>query len=132
MGIMDSRPGHMIVEDHKRANEFAEKGTLKHFLLKQGFFPNNESEAEKMLKDLINGKREAGTKYGYHIKVTKQNDMVYFHINSGQSYINIGMHETDASKLAEVLGAVTKLNYGTQSISVEKGGFSSQIDEFAE
>ena len=35
------------------ANEFAEPGTLKHFMLKNGFMPHDEKEAEDVLLMII-------------------------------------------------------------------------------
>jgi hypothetical protein len=49
----DPRSPMMQLEDAKRADEFAEKGTLKHYLLRKGFFPNNEADAEAILDRII-------------------------------------------------------------------------------
>lgn len=35
------------------ANEFAEKGTLKYFLITRGFLPDNEKVAEAILDNII-------------------------------------------------------------------------------
>ena len=40
-------------ENAKLADEFAAKGTLKHYLLRKGFMPDNEQVAEKILDDII-------------------------------------------------------------------------------
>lgn len=49
----DPRSPMMQLEDAKRADEFAEKGSLKHYLLRKGFFPNNEADAEAILDRII-------------------------------------------------------------------------------
>lgn len=51
----DPRPPVQQIEDAARADEFAEKGTLKHYLLKRGFFPDNEEVAEAILDNIIRG-----------------------------------------------------------------------------
>lgn len=49
----DSRSPMHQLEDGKRADEFSEKGTLKHYLLRKGFYPNNEADAEAILDRII-------------------------------------------------------------------------------
>jgi hypothetical protein len=49
----DPRKPMMQLEDAKRADEFAEKGTLKHYLLRKGYFPDNEQVAEAILDRII-------------------------------------------------------------------------------
>lgn len=49
----DPRSPMMQLEDAARADEFAEKGSLKHYLLRKGFFPNNEADAEAILDRII-------------------------------------------------------------------------------
>jgi hypothetical protein len=49
----DPRSPHQIAEDAKLADEFATPGTLKHFLLRRGFMPHDEAEAEAILDALI-------------------------------------------------------------------------------
>lgn len=49
----DPRTPAMIAEDAKRADEYAQRGTLKHFLLRQGFFPHDEADAEAILIGII-------------------------------------------------------------------------------
>ncbi len=43
----------MSVENLKLADEFAAPGTLKHFLLRMGFMPDNELVAEHILRNII-------------------------------------------------------------------------------
>jgi hypothetical protein len=40
-------------ENQARADEFAQPGTLKHFLLRHGFMPDNEEVAEVILVGII-------------------------------------------------------------------------------
>ncbi len=40
-------------ENDKLAEEFSEPGTLKRYLLKRGFMPNNEADAEAILDSII-------------------------------------------------------------------------------
>lgn len=40
-------------DDKKLADDFAEKGTLMHFLIKRGFMPTSEKDAEAILENLI-------------------------------------------------------------------------------
>lgn len=40
-------------DDLKRADEFAPKGSVKHFALQLGFFPNNEEDAKAILKSCV-------------------------------------------------------------------------------
>lgn len=42
--------------NRKLADEFAEKGTVKHFALRLGFMPYNEEQAEAILESCINEK----------------------------------------------------------------------------
>ena len=35
------------------ADEFAVKGTVKHFAMRLGFMPHNEEDAEKLLESII-------------------------------------------------------------------------------
>lgn len=51
--LPDCRQPGMIRGDHARADEFATKGSVKHFLLRQGFMPNNEEDAEAILIRII-------------------------------------------------------------------------------
>ena len=51
--LQDPRTDDQIAEDHNRADDFAAKGTVKHFMLRQGFMPSNEADAEEMLRNLI-------------------------------------------------------------------------------
>jgi hypothetical protein len=40
-------------ENEKLAEEFAQKGTLKHYLLRKGFLPHDEKAAEAILDGII-------------------------------------------------------------------------------
>ena len=51
--LPDCRTPETIQEDHARADEFAVKGSVQHFLLRQGFMPHNEAEAEAILVRII-------------------------------------------------------------------------------
>ncbi len=51
--LFDPRTQYIIDEDLKLANEFADIGTVKHFVLKLGYCPNNEKHAEDILNRII-------------------------------------------------------------------------------
>lgn len=40
-------------EQHRLADEFADKGTLKHFLLSHGFMPHDEKDAQAIILRII-------------------------------------------------------------------------------
>lgn len=62
-----SRPGELIAaaykvarawhaernEDHRLAAEFSEKGTLKYFMLSEGFMPHDEEDAKAILRGIF-------------------------------------------------------------------------------
>ncbi len=50
LNLKDCRDEKQIQEDSKLADEFASRGTVKHFLLRQGFMPYDEDAAEKILE----------------------------------------------------------------------------------
>jgi hypothetical protein len=49
----DPRSPETITEDLARADEFAQRGTLKHYLLRRGFMPDDEEVAEKILDSIL-------------------------------------------------------------------------------
>lgn len=51
--VDDPRKPEQITEDHERADKYAKPGSVQHLLLRLGFFPNNEREAEDMVKNFI-------------------------------------------------------------------------------
>ncbi len=51
--LPDCRPLAIIKEDHERADQYTKPGSVAHFLHRQGFFPNNEKDAETMLVRII-------------------------------------------------------------------------------
>lgn len=48
--------GAFKVESESLADEFATKGTLKHYMLRKGFLPHNEEQAEQMMDSIIEEK----------------------------------------------------------------------------
>lgn len=53
MEPIDPRPAWCIAECNNTADEFAKKGTVKHFMLRMGFMPDNEEKAEDLLRNII-------------------------------------------------------------------------------
>lgn len=51
--LPDCRDAATIAEDHQRATQYAKPGSVQHFLLRQGFMPDNEQVAEAILTRLI-------------------------------------------------------------------------------
>lgn len=51
--LSDCRSDEWIAKDHELANECAQPGTVKHFMLRQGFMPHDEQEAEGILVRII-------------------------------------------------------------------------------
>lgn len=49
----DPRTAEQIEQDAALADEFAEPGTLKHYLLRKGFLPDDEAQAEAILDSII-------------------------------------------------------------------------------
>jgi hypothetical protein len=47
------RRAEMNAQNLARADEFAKPGSLKHFMLRQGFMPDNEEVAEIMLINIL-------------------------------------------------------------------------------
>jgi len=50
---MNCDTGQFKQENEKLADEFAQKGTLKHYLLRKGFMPHDEKAAEAILDGII-------------------------------------------------------------------------------
>lgn len=42
-----------VAQSHQLAEEFATKGTVKHFMLRHGFMPHDEAEAEAILVGIL-------------------------------------------------------------------------------
>lgn len=51
--LQDSRKPEAIAFDAQVADKYADKGTVLHFALRLGFYPNTEEEAEGLLHQLI-------------------------------------------------------------------------------
>lgn len=51
--LKDSRPPDAIEEDRKRADRYADQGSVMHFAMRLGFFPNDEEEAESIIHRII-------------------------------------------------------------------------------
>ena len=49
----DPRTPQMIAEDHKLADEYADRGSVKHFALRLGFMPHNNEAAEGILQRIL-------------------------------------------------------------------------------
>lgn len=60
--LSDCRSMQMIVEDRKRADEFAEKGSVKHFALRIGYMPGTEKQAEDLLQRICHENEWYSTK----------------------------------------------------------------------
>jgi hypothetical protein len=62
--LKDFRNKNQIEEDKKRADEYAKPGSVQHFLLRFGFMPGNEEQAEAILTNLILEREAYWEKYG--------------------------------------------------------------------
>lgn len=51
--MSDPRRPEDVVGGHARAAEHSRPGTLQHFLLRNGFFPHDEADAEAILLRVI-------------------------------------------------------------------------------
>lgn len=49
----EARKAAFIADSHRLAKEFSEPGTLKNFMIRQGFLPDNEAKAEALMKSII-------------------------------------------------------------------------------
>jgi hypothetical protein len=48
-----ARHAQWKVEDYKRAEEYAKKGSVQHFMLREGFMPHNEEDAEAIARGVF-------------------------------------------------------------------------------
>jgi len=51
--LQDCRKPDAIAFDAQTADKYSDRGTVLHFALRLGFFPNTEEEAEKLIQRLI-------------------------------------------------------------------------------
>ena len=48
-----ARKAAFQADNQKLAKEFSQPGTLKNFMIRQGFLPDNEEKAEALMKSII-------------------------------------------------------------------------------